>query len=241
MDGRGNATEVIVALDVEDVRVALRLVRLLDGRIHRFKIGSRLFTAAGPDIVTRIRSEGGSVFLDLKFHDIPATVAGSVRAAVGHGVWMMTIHSSGGLEMMRAAAGAAAEEAVRCGVDRPLLVGVTVLTSLSAHDLAVFGPVDGNLEDLVLRLASQAREAGLDGVVASVAEAERIKRDMGEDFIVVTPGIRPAGGAVHDQKRVATPAMAAQAGADFIVVGRSIIGAESPPGAAEQILNELLM
>ncbi|UCF04293.1 MAG: orotidine-5'-phosphate decarboxylase [bacterium] len=240
MDGRGSVPEVIVALDVEDVREALRLVQLLRGRIHRYKIGSRLFTAAGPEIVSRIRSGGGAVFLDLKFHDIPATVAGSVRAAVGHDVWMMTIHTSGGLEMMRAAAEAAAEEAVKCGVDRPLLVGVTVLTSLSAPDLAVFGPIDGGIEDLVLRLAAQASEAGLDGVVASVAEAERIKRDVGEGFIVVTPGIRPAGGAVHDQKRVATPAMAAHAGADFIVVGRSIIGADSPPEAAEQILNELL-
>ena len=186
-----------------------------------------------------IGSRGASVFLDLKFHDIPATVEGSVRAATALGVAMMTIHTSGGLEMMRAAAKAASDESKRLSIVRPIVVGVTVLTSLSKEDLSRTFGTSGAVRDLVLRLASQAREAGLDGVVASVEEARLIKDELGDGFKVVTPGIRPAGAAAGDQKRIATPRAAREAGSDYLVVGRPVIEAPSPRAAAEQILREL--
>jgi orotidine-5'-phosphate decarboxylase len=230
---------VIVALDVEQRARALELVGACRSAIRIFKIGSRLFTAEGPGIVAEITSLGVSVFLDLKFHDIPATVEGSVRAATALGVSMMTIHTSGGIEMMRAAARGAATESKRLGVERPLVVGVTVLTSLSADDLARSLGTTGTVRDLVMRLAAQAREAGLDGIVASVEEARAVKEALGAGFKVVTPGIRPAGVGAGDQKRTATPRAALEAGSDFIVVGRPVIEAESPHEAAERILREL--
>jgi orotidine-5'-phosphate decarboxylase len=162
-----------------------------------------------------------------------------VRAATAIGVRMMTVHTSGGTAMMEAAARAASEEAKRRSVARPTIVGVTVLTSLSSGDLAGLFASAGSVGDLVLRLAARAKEAGLDGVVASVEEASAIKRELGRGFAVVTPGIRPAGAAAGDQKRIATPAAAAEAGADFIVVGRPIIEAPSPLAAAELVLAEL--
>jgi orotidine-5'-phosphate decarboxylase len=230
---------VIVALDVEERSRAVGLVEACGSAVKIFKIGSRLFTAEGPGIVREIEALGASVFLDLKFHDIPATVEGSVRAATALGVSMMTIHTSGGFAMMRAAAGAASAESKRLGIERPLIVGVTVLTSLSGEDLArTFGTTRA-VKDLVMRLAAQAREAGLDGVVASVEEARAVKEALGADFKVVTPGIRPAGAGVGDQKRTATPRAAREAGSDFLVVGRPIIEADSPREAAECILREL--
>jgi orotidine-5'-phosphate decarboxylase len=230
---------VILALDVEERSRALKLVEACGGAVKIFKIGSRLFTSEGPGIVREIEALGASVFLDLKFHDIPATVEGSVRAATALGVSMMTIHTSGGIAMMRAAAGAASAESKRLGIERPLIVGVTVLTSLSGEDLARTFETTGAVKDLVMRLAAQAREAGLDGVVASVEEARSVKEALGADFKVVTPGIRPAGAGVGDQKRVATPRAAREAGSDFLVVGRPIIEADSPREAAERILGEL--
>jgi orotidine-5'-phosphate decarboxylase len=230
---------VIVALDVEERARALELVEACGSAIRIFKIGSRLFTSEGPGIVREIEALGASVFLDLKFHDIPATVEGSVRAATALGVSMMTIHTSGGVEMMRAAAGAASTESKRLGIERPLVVGVTVLTSLSGEDLARTFGTAGAVRDLVMRLAAQAREAGLDGVVASVEEARAIKDALEPGFKVVTPGIRPAGAGVGDQKRVATPRAAREAGSDFLVVGRPVIEADSPRDAAERILAEL--
>jgi orotidine-5'-phosphate decarboxylase len=229
--------EIIVALDVETASDAMRLVDLLAEHTRFYKVGSRLFTAEGPGIVREITDRGGSVFIDLKFHDIPATVAGSVRAAAGLGARMMTIHTSGGFEMMRAAAESAADEAGRLGIERPLVVGVTVLTSLSEEDLADSAP-DG-IAGLVKKLASRAKKAGLDGIVASVQEAAMIKSELGREFKVVTPGIRPAGADVGDQKRVATPRAAMEAGSDFLVVGRPIIKAPSPAEAARAILEEL--
>jgi orotidine-5'-phosphate decarboxylase len=230
---------VIVALDVEERSRALELVEACGSAIKIFKIGSRLFTAEGPGIVREIEALGASVFLDLKFHDIPATVEGAVRAATALGVSMMTIHTSGGVEMMRAAAGAASAESKRLGIERPLIIGVTVLTSLSGEDLARTFGTTGSARDLVMRLAAQAREAGLDGVVASVEEARSVKEALGAGFKVVTPGIRPAGAGVGDQKRVATPRAAREAGSDFLVVGRPVIEADSPREAAERILREL--
>ena len=239
MNGKRPRPAVILALDVEERSRAIELVALTRDAIDLFKIGSRLFTSEGPAIVAEIKALGASVFLDLKFHDIPATVEGSVRAATALGVAMMTVHTSGGFEMMRAAATAAAREAERARAARPLIVGVTVLTSLSKDDLARTFGISGAVKDLVVRLAVQAREAGLDGVVASVEEARLIKDALGGEFKVVTPGIRPALAEAGDQKRIATPRAALEAGSDFLVVGRPIIEARSPREAAEGILREL--
>ena len=231
--------EVIAALDVESRRDADALAARLAGIVDFFKVGSRLFTAEGPSMVKDLREGGARIFLDLKFHDIPATVAGSVRAATALGVRMMTLHASGGLDMMRAAAQEAAETAGRLGIERPLLVGVTVLTSLSREDLSAVMPAAGQVSEIVLRLAERAKAAGLDGIVASVEETRPVKERLGSEFIVVTPGIRPAGADAGDQKRVATPRKAAAAGSDYLVVGRPIIHAPSPSEAARAILSEL--
>jgi orotidine-5'-phosphate decarboxylase len=235
----GARPTLITALDVSTPAEALGLVEALRGTVDFFKIGSRLFTAAGPGMVEDIKRRGARIFLDCKFHDIPATVAGAVREATKLGIDMMTLHTLGGIDMMRAAATAAAEEAERSNVRRPLVVGVTVLTSMSRSDVeAVFGRT-AEVAGLVLALAGRAREAGLDGVVASVGETARIKRETDPACLVVTPGIRPTGTATGDQKRVATPREAAEAGSDFIVVGRPIIQASSPVAAARGILEEL--
>ena len=231
--------EVITALDVENRAEAEALVAGLDGLIDFFKVGSRLFTAEGPSMVKELQEAGARIFLDLKFHDIPATVAGSVRVATALGVRMMTLHASGGLDMMAAAASEAAETAEMLGIERPLLVGVTVLTSLSREDISLVLSPGGQVSDIVLRLAERAREAGLDGIVASVEETGLVKERLGSEFIVVTPGIRPSGAEVGDQKRVATPRKAAEAGSDYLVVGRPIIQAPSPAEAARAILEEL--
>jgi orotidine-5'-phosphate decarboxylase len=198
-----------------------------------------LFTAEGPGIIAEINDAGGSVFLDLKFHDIPATVAGAVRAACDLHVFLMTVHTAGGSEMMKAAADEAAAFAGKSGLPRPKLVGVTVLTSMSAEDLAETSGYGGNVQDLVLRRAELARKSGLDGIVASVGEAHRIREAMGDGFTIVTPGIRPAGSAAGDQKRIATPRDAIDAGADYLVIGRPIYQAESPGAAADAILAEM--
>lgn len=238
MSGKKKKPELIVALDVEEGEKALELVGELKEKIRYFKVGSRLFTAEGPLLVEKINDLGCSVFLDLKFHDIPATVAGSVRAACNHGVQMMTMHASGGFEMMRAAV-READKFEELGAERPLLVGVTVLTSISAGDLETISPGFDEITEVVLRLAAKAKEAGLDGIVSSAWEAERIRKEFGEDFVIVTPGIRPSGYGRDDQKRVATPSISAKAGSNFLVVGRPIYNAVSPALAAEAIMREL--
>ncbi|MBU8921494.1 MAG: orotidine-5'-phosphate decarboxylase [Bacteroidales bacterium] len=230
---------VIVALDVEEREKAVELVDRLEGQIDFFKVGSRLFTAEGPGMVKEITASGARVFLDLKFHDIPATVAGSVRAACRLGISMMTIHTCGGSDMMRAAADEAGEYAEYSGKKKPLIVGVTVLTSMSGEDLADISRYEGSVEDLVLRRADRAVSSGLDGVVASVSETAAIRKEFGEDIIIVTPGIRPAGSSVGDQKRVATPRTAMESGSSYLVVGRPIYQAESPAEAAASIIGEM--
>ena len=211
------------------------LLDRLAGVVSTFKVGAQLFTAAGPGIVELVRKRGGRVFLDLKYHDIPAQVGGAVRAATRLGVAMLTVHASGGSEMLRAAAEAAAE----AGRERPRILAVTVLTSLDRAELQRELQVPVAVEGHVVHLADLARAAGCDGAVASPQEARRLRAVMGPGWLIVTPGVRPAGSEPGDQARVATPEAAHRAGADYVVVGRPIIAAADPTAAAEAILKEL--
>ncbi len=226
-----NARErLIVALDVPTADDALRLVDRLAGRVGLFKIGSQLFTAAGPEIVRAIVARSQKVFLDLKYHDIPNTVGAAVKSAAGLGVSLLTLHGLGGRTMLEAAARA------RAGGVR--LLAVTVLTSHDEASLADIG-LAGPLSDSVRRLARLARDAGIDGVVASPHEVGLIREACGQGFLIVTPGIRPAGAQAGDQARLAAPAAALTAGADYLVVGRPITGAADPAGAADTIVREM--
>jgi orotidine-5'-phosphate decarboxylase len=230
---------LIVALDVDSQAQAERLAERLDGLVRRFKIGSQLFTAGGPAVVEAIQKRGAEVFLDLKFHDIPNTVAGAAREAARLGVFMFNVHASGGLAMMKAAADGAAAAAKELSVRRPLAIAVTVLTSLDRAALHRELGVTSSVEGHVLHLAELAREAGLDGTVASPVEIAAIRRSLGAAWVIVTPGVRPAGSAAGDQSRVATPGAAARAGAHYLVVGRPITGAPDPAAAAAAILEEI--
>jgi len=228
---------LLVALDVDTAPEALALADTLRGVVGGFKIGSRLFTAEGPSIVTRLVERGDRVFLDLKFHDIPSTVAGAVEAATRLGVWMLNVHASGGLDMMRAAKAAASETGAKTAAGPPLVIAVTVLTSLEQPALAQLG-VGEDLAPHVDRLARLASEAGLDGVVASPQEAGRIRRWADPRFVIVTPGIR-TGGRADDQARTSGAVAALQAGASYLVVGRPIIKAADPRAAARQMVEEM--
>ncbi len=230
---------LIVALDVDTVAQAEGLVDRLHGVAARFKIGSQLFTAAGPSAVEAVMKRGGEVFLDLKFHDIPNTVAGAAREAARLGVFMFNVHASGGAAMMRAAADGAAQAARTLGVRRPLAIAVTVLTSLDRRALARELGLVSSVEGHVLHLAALAREAGLDGAVASPGEVRGLRAQLGPAWVIVTPGVRPAGADLNDQARVATPGEAARAGAHYLVVGRPITGAADPARAAEAIVREI--
>jgi orotidine-5'-phosphate decarboxylase len=231
---------VFVALDVESLEEAARLLDRLEDAVSGVKIGSQLFTSAGPAAVELAHKRGHRVFLDLKFHDIPNTVAGAVRSAARLGVYMLNVHASGGAQMMRAAAESAAQAARDFGVARPVCLGVTVLTSLDRRALEAEVGVTASIDGHVLRLAEAARQAGLDGCVASPQEIRRIRLALGARFAIVTPGIRPAStAATDDQKRVATPRAALEAGADYLVVGRPITAAADPKAAAAAIIAEL--
>ncbi|MCC7123974.1 MAG: orotidine-5'-phosphate decarboxylase [Acidobacteria bacterium] len=230
---------ILVALDVDSRAKALHLADQLRGTVAGYKIGKQLFTAEGPDVVRALTSRGDRVFLDLKFHDIPNTVAGAVKSAIATGAWMVNVHASGGSAMMRAAATAAREQAAKLGVTPPLVIGVTVLTSMDEAALAEIGTTRSVLEQVV-HLARLAKDAGLDGVVASPQEIAAIRAACGPDFAIVTPGIRPAGEAgKDDQARTLTPAQAVAAGATYLVIGRPITAASDPRAAAEGIAAEL--
>ena len=225
-------SRVIVALDAASAEEALILVDLLGEEASFYKVGLELYTWAGPDIVRRLVERGKRVFLDLKLHDIPNTVRRAATAASELGAEMVTVHASGGSEMVRAA---------REGLgDGTRLLAVTVLTSMSAGELGGLWrrPVD-SVPDEVLRLAELGRAAGADGVVAAASETTRVRTSFGSDFLVVVPGIRPAGSALQDQKRVATPAHAIRAGADFLVIGRPITQADDPAAAMRSVLAEI--
>ncbi len=224
---------IIVPLDVPDEERALALAARLDPKLCRVKVGKELFVAAGPAVVSRLQERGFEVFLDLKFHDIPNTVAGACRSAARLGVWMMTVHASGGTAMMRAA-----REAIAQVARPPLLVAVTILTSLDDTDLAAIGFAGTVLENAV-RLARLARESGLDGVVCSAHEAPDIRAATGEGFVLVTPGIRVAPGTNDDQARVVTPGEAVRLGSDYLVVGRAITGSPDPSATLQRVRESL--
>ncbi|MBN2206299.1 MAG: orotidine-5'-phosphate decarboxylase [Candidatus Aminicenantes bacterium] len=228
---------IITALDVKIKDEALALVRTLESAVL-FKVGLQLYTAEGPALLREIRALGKKVFLDLKLHDIPNTVAEAVRSAMRLGAWMTTIHASGGRTMMEEAAKAAADEAARTGLPKPVLLGVTVLTSLKDADLQEVG-FAGKVMDQVLKLAGLAQAAGFDGVVCSPREIEAVRREFGPALRIVTPGIRPAGADAHDQKRIMTPAQAVALGADYLVIGRPITAAPSPDTAFRAIAAEV--
>ncbi|HEX5890129.1 MAG TPA: orotidine-5'-phosphate decarboxylase [Pyrinomonadaceae bacterium] len=231
--------KLIVALDVDTPSQALGLVKQLRDVAGMFKIGSTLFTLAGPQIVKDVVASGAKVFLDLKFHDIPHQVAGSARAAAQLGVSLFTLHASGGAEMMQRAVEAVAEVAEREGTTRPAVLAVSVLTSMDAASLSQIG-INSSPEETVLRLVKLAEQSGVDGVVASPQEAARIRTSVGKrDFLIVTPGIRPAGKDAGDQRRVSTPEAALNAGADYLVVGRPITAAADPVAAAREIAAEM--
>jgi orotidine-5'-phosphate decarboxylase len=229
---------LVVALDVDDVDRARVLVRALRGRVGLFKVGLELFTLAGPDFAREVASSGGGVFLDLKLHDIPNTVEGAARRAAALGVRMLTVHAQGGRAMIEAAVRGAREEAARLGASPPLVLAVTVLTSLDGEDLAATG-LAGPPAAAVERLAGLALSAGADGLVASPLEVGALRERFGPEPILLTPGIRPAGSAADDQKRTLSPREALAAGADYLVVGRPITRADDPAARAAAIVASL--
>ena len=222
--------KVIVSLDYDNQADALAFVDKIDPSSCRLKVGKEMFTLFGPDFVKELHKRGFSVFLDLKFHDIPNTCSKAVRAAAEMGVWMVNVHASGGERMMTASR----EILEPYGKDRPLLIGVTVLTSMEQSDLAGIG-LDIAPQEQVIRLANLTKNSGLDGVVCSAQEATMLKSELGKEFKLVTPGIRPAGAAVGDQKRIMTPVDAITAGSDYLVIGRPITQAIDPAAVLAEI------
>lgn len=224
---------IVVALDYADAASALQLVEQLDPALCRLKVGKELFTAAGPQLVEKLIARNFGVFLDLKFHDIPTTVQKACEAASRLGVWMLNVHASGGTAMMQAA-----REGVAKSGRQPLLIAVTVLTSMNQSALKEIG-VEDELQNQVLRLAGLTKQTGLDGVVCSAQEAQLLKKELGQDFCLVTPGIRPKTASLDDQSRVVTPAQAIGWGADYLVIGRPITQAADPLQALQDIYQEL--
>ena len=230
---------LVLALDVDDFKKAEELVGKLSDYVGVFKVGSQLFTAEGAKVVNMINERGGRVFLDLKFHDIPNSVARAAEVATKLGVSIFNVHTSGGYEMMKAAAEASKKVSLSLGVRKPLILGVTLLTSINQEILEKEVGIKKRLGEQVVHLAKLAKAAGLDGVVASSWEIKEIRKACGEDFVILTPGIRPAGKSSDDQKRVMTPREAIKLGADFLVIGRPIRNAVNPVEAAKEILKEM--
>ena len=229
---------IIVALDLPSPQKALKLAEELAPLVGAFKVGKQLFVSGGPDIVRKLRVTGAKVFLDLKLHDIPNTVAKAVIAATDLGVQMTTVHASGGTEMLAAAENASHEQAAMLRAEAPLVLGVTVLTSMDDNNLAELG-ITGSVQEQVLRLAKLATGAGLRGLVCSPREIEMLRAELGGAVQLVTPGIRPEWSQANDQKRTMTPAEAIQAGANWLVIGRPITGAADPKAAAIGILHSI--
>lgn len=225
---------LIVALDVDTKEKALSLVARLKKEVKIFKIGSELFTSCGPNIIEDVKKNGCEVFLDLKFHDIPNTAAKAAAAATKLGVFILNVHALGGQEMMEKTALIVTEESKKLKIKKPKVIAVTMLTSIGENNLKKIG-IDDNMETQVLRLAKLAKASGLDGVVASPSEIKLIRKNIGEDFLIVTPGVRPEWAARGDQKRIATPKEAIDSGASFIVVGRPIIEAPDPVEAVKNL------
>ncbi len=227
-------SKIIIALDYKDEASTMALVDQLEPSLCRLKVGKELFVHCGPSLVEKLIHKGFDVFLDLKFHDIPNTVAAACQAATDMGVWMVNVHASGGRNMMMAA-----REAIEQSAHKPLLIGVTILTSLSRSDIAEIG-LDIQPAEQVLRLAKLAKESGLDGVVCSPLEVQTLKQEFSKDFILVTPGVRPVGSDTGDQQRIMTPAQALSAGSDYLVIGRPITAADNPVQTLKSIIIECL-
>jgi len=223
---------VIVALDFPNAETAMALAERLDPSLCRVKVGKELFARSGPQLVRQLVAMGFDVFLDLKYHDIPNTVAGAVAAAADLGVWMVNVHASGGRAMMEAARKALPEDG------KTLLIAVTVLTSMGQEDLAEIN-VPVSPDEQVVALASLTRDSGLDGVVCSAKETTVLREKLGDDFLLVTPGIRPAGDSVNDQKRVMTPAQAIASGSNYLVIGRPVTQADDPTEKLRAIMAEI--
>jgi orotidine-5'-phosphate decarboxylase len=230
---------LVLALDVDDFKKAEELVGKLNNYVGVFKIGSQLFTAEGAKVVNMINEREGKVFLDLKFHDIPNTVARAAEVAAKLGVYIFNVHTSGGYEMMKAAAEATKKISLALGIRKPIILGVTLLTSINQEILEKEIGIKKELKEQVVHLAKLAKAAGLDGVVASPREIKEIRKACGEDFVILTPGIRSAGKSSDDQKRIMTPREAIKLGADFLVIGRPIRNASNPVEAAKEILREM--
>ena len=234
MTAQSSKDKLIVALDIETFAEARELINILSPSVEIFKIGSQLFTSCGPVVVRYLLAMGKKVFLDLKFHDIPNTVANAISSAIGlypgQSIFMLTVHTQGEVQMLKAAVAAASQKSKELNVNKPFIVGVTVLTSEEKTD---------NISRLVLERAHLAKQCGLDGVVASPQEAAFIRKELGKDFMIVTPGIRPKDAEANDQKRTATAFESIQNGSDFLVVGRPIIKAANPLEAAQKILEEI--
>ncbi len=228
------SSPIIVAVDFSDTKSAWNFIDKVEPKDCRLKIGKELFTHAGPDFIKQIQQKGFDIFLDLKFHDIPNTVAKAVAAAAELGVWMTNVHASGGVRMMEAAKDAL----YQYGKDAPLLIAVTVLTSMESSDLKEIG-IDVSPLEQATRLALLAKNCGLDGVVCSAKEVQSFRTRLGSDFKLVTPGIRPAGSTPDDQRRIMTPQRAQAAGADYLVIGRPITQADDPSKALQTILSTL--
>lgn len=230
---------IILALDVSDHNEAISIADKFKGHIEIFKVGSELFTSAGPRIIKELHLMGKKVFLDLKFHDIPNTVSKSVIAAANLGIFMLNVHTLGGYEMMRRAADSLRSVCLEKNIDRPKLIGVTILTSIDKRALRDELGIEISMSAQVKQLAGLARSAGLDGVVASANDAEMLRSRMGKDFLIVTPGIRPSWVTADDQKRILTPRQATTSGADYLVIGRSILSQTDPLGALMRIKDEI--